>query len=238
MAVASFVATVTAPFAEGAQGLYNALVAWLVAHPAVHIIDIDTFRFESPHLADEQRIRILYETGKTIPGGWQALFYRSSTTVSGSSAQDQFTAAMGAGATFVPWFVLDVTHHALGRDSSDSFIVLGVNTASDPFEFNSKNIYIAEAQAPILAGAAGLANIYDGSGTLIGVLSITVLGTSAWQANERNYAVVDEDSGLLVGLPTCSVAPVAFVPPAITTTTPFPCPAYFAQTTPNLTPLA
>ncbi len=237
MAVTSLVATVTAPFAQGAEGLYTALVTWLAAHPGVHIIDIDTFRFESEHFADEQRIRILYETGKTITGGWQALFYRSSSTATGDSAQQLFTDAMSAGATFVPWFLLDVTHHLKGRDSADTFIILGVNTTSDPFEFNSKNIYIAEPQGDILAGASGAANVYDGSGALVGVLALTVLGTSTWHQNERNYAFIDEDTGLLVGLPTCSVAPTAWTPPAATTTTSFPCPAYFAQTTPNTTPL-
>lgn len=238
MAVACLVASVSAPFAQGAVGLFNALVTWLAANPGVHIIDIDTFRFESEYSVDEQRIRILYETGKTITGGWQALFYRSSTTVSGDTAQALFTTAMGAGATFVPWFLLDVTHHVPGRDSSDTFIVLGVNTASDPYEFNSKNIYIAQPQADILAGASGLCSIYDGSGTLVGTKTVTALGTSTWKQHERNYAVIDEDTGLMVGLPTCSVAPTAWTPTAITTTTAFPCPAYFAQATPNTTPLA
>lgn len=237
MTVATLVGTISAPFSQGAQGLYNALVTWLAAHPGVHITDIDTFRFESEFSADEQRIRILYETGKTITGGWQALFYRSSTTASGSSAQALFTTAMGVGATFVPWFLLDVTHHAPGRDSADTFIVLGVNTASDPYEFNSKNIYIAQPVANILAGASGSCSIFDGSGTLLGTMAVTCLGTSTWQQNERNYCVIDEESGLMVGLPTCSVAPTAWTPPAITTTTAFPCPAYFAQATPNTTPL-
>ncbi len=239
MAVASLIATVTAPFSQGAEGLYNALVTWLTANPGVHIIDISTFRYESEYSADEQRIRIAYETGKTITGGWQARFYRSSSTTAGQSAQVLFTSDMGGGATYVPWFLLDVTRHAPGRDSADTFIVLGVNTSSDPFEFNSKNIYIAEAQAPILAGASGLANIFDGSGVLLGVKTITNLSSlSTWQANERDYAVIDEESGLMVGVPTCSAGPAAWSPPAITTTTAFPCPAYFAQTTPNTTPLA
>lgn len=239
MAVACLIATVSAPFAQGAQGLYNALVTWLAANAGAHIIDIDTFRFESEYAADEQRIRILYETGKTITGGWQALFYRSSTTVSGNNAQTLFTTAMGIGATFVPWFLLDVTHHAPGRDSADTFIVLGVNTASDPYEFNSKNIYIAQPQGIINQGASGLCDIYDGSGTLIGTKTVTNLDlASAWKQNERNYAVIDEESGLMVGLPTCTTAPTAWTPPAITTTTAFPCPAYFAQATPNTTPLA
>ncbi len=239
MAVASLVATVTAPFSQGAVGLYNALVTWLTANPGVNIVDIDTFRYESTASADEQRIRILYETGMAISGSWQALFYRSNSTTSGESAQALFTSAMdGGAATFVPWFLLDVTHHAVGRDSADTIIVLGVNTAADPYAFNAKNIYIAQAQANILAGASGLANIYDGSGALVGVKTITCLGTSTWQQNERNYVVVDEESGLLIGVPTCSTLPAAWVPPAATTTTAFPCPAYFAQTTPNTTPLA
>ncbi len=237
MSVTSLVATVTSPFSQGAEGLYNELVSWLAAHPGVNIVDIDTFRFESTYSADEQSIRILYETGLAITGGWQARFYRSSTTAAGNSAQQLFTNDMGFGATFVPWFLLDVTHHLVGRDSADTFIVLGVNTSSDPFGFNSKNIYIAEPQGDILAGASGPANVYDGSGTLLGVLDLTVLGTSTWQMNERNYAFIDEDTGLLVGLPTCSAGPTAWTPPALTTTTAFPCPAYFAQATPNTTPL-
>lgn len=231
-----FVATVSAPVNEGAQGLYNALVAWLAAHPGVNILDVDTFRFESQYAADQQRIRILYQVVSSITGGWQALFYVSSLVTTGQSAQQQFTDAMGAGATFVPWFLIDVTKHQSGRATADSLIVLGVNTAADPFGYNGKNTWIGAPQANILAGATGLCTLYDGSGTVLGSKNVKNMGTSTWLQHQRNYVVMDFNVGILIGVPTCDPAAAVFTPPALTTTTAFPCPAYLPQTLPNTPP--
>jgi hypothetical protein len=236
MSVAVLIATVRAPMSEGARGLYNALVTWLAANPGVLLIDVDTFRFESQYAADEQRLRILYQTGMAITGAWQARFYVSSLVTAGQTAQQQFSDAMGAGATFVPWFLVDLTKHKNERASADALLILGINTAADPYGYNGKNIWIGAPTANILAAASGTCSLYDGSGTLLGTKTVKNLGTSTWLQHQRDYVIMDEDTGLLVGLPTCDPAAGAFVPPALTTTTPFPCPAYLPQTLPNTPP--
>ncbi len=236
MAVAVLVATVSAPVNTGVRGLYDALVAWLTANPGVLIVDVDTFRFESEFEADQQTIRILYQTGMDITGGWEARLYVSSLVTAGLSAQQQFTNDMTAGATFVPWFTLDVTKHVTGRVTADSFIIIGVNTVTDPFGFNGKNTWIAEPLNDILGGASGLCTLYDGAGVSLGTVTVTNVGPDTWIQFQRNYAVMDDTTGFLIGLATCDAPAAAFVSPALTTTTPYPCPTYFPQTLPQTAP--
>lgn len=230
MAVAVIVATITAPLNQGALGLFNAIQAFLVANPGIHIVDATYQRLDSEEPADIQRLSILYMTGLAITGGWQARYYP--TTKAGGSAAAAFTTDLGLGALFVPWFTIPTTHYKPARDTSDEFIILGVNTATDPFGFNGKNIYIAQPSAPITAGASGSATLFDGSGTSLGIKTITNVSNKTWITNQRNYVVMDDTTGLLIGVPTCDASSTAFTPPASTTTTAYPLPAYLPQTAP------
>lgn len=237
MAVAVLVATITAPLNQGALGLFHALQTFLSANPGIHIVDATFQRLDSEEPADIQRISLLYETGLAITGGWQARYY--TTTSAGGPAATAFTTDLGLGATFVPWFTIPTTRYKPARSQSDEFIILGVNTASDPFGFNRKNIYIAQPAAPIAGGAAGTATLFDGSGSTLGTKTITNVGNKTWIANQRNYVVMDETTGLLIGVPTCDASSSAFTPPASTTTTAYPLPAYVQQTPPvTITPVA
>lgn len=238
MSLSCLAATITAPANQGAYGLYQALVTWLTANPGVIIIDVDTFRYESQYEADEQRLRVIYEVSSAITGGWQARFYQNSLTTAGASAQEQFNSDMQAGATFVPWFVIDLTKYKNGRATSDTLLVLGVNTATDPFGTNAKNAWIGEPQADIAAGASGSCRIYDGAGTLLGTKTVKNVGFDTWVQYQRSYVVLDQESGLLIAIATCDAPAAAFTPPARTTTTPFPCPTYYPQTTPNTSAIA
>jgi hypothetical protein len=237
MVVAVLVATIAAPMNQGILGLVSALQAFLVANPGIHIVDVDFWRYQSEQRSEIQQVSILYETGLAISGGWQVRFYQNSTVAGGLSAQDAFTQDM-ATATFVPWFTLDVTRWLPSRSSSQAFIVIGVNTVTDPFGYNTKNIYIAQANGVIAPSSSGAATLYDGSGSTLGVATITnVSSANPWQANERNYVVLDETTGLLIGAPTCDGTYTAWAPPASTTTTSYPLPSYFPQTPPvTLTP--
>jgi hypothetical protein len=234
MAVAVLVATITAPLNQGALGLFNAIVAWLTANPGIHIVDATFQRLDSEEPADIQRVSLLYETGLAITGGWQARYY--TTTTAGGPAANAFTTDLGLGAMFVPWFTIPTTRYKPARSTGDEFIILGVNTASDPFGFNRKNVYIAQANAAILAGAAGAATIFDGSGSNLGIKTITNVSNKTWIINQRNYVILDETTGLLIGTPTCDAGAGVFTPPASTTTTAFPLPAYFPQTPPVTIP--
>ena len=230
MAVAVLVATITAPFNQGARGLFNALVTFLAAHPGISIIDATYQRLESQEPGDNQRISIAYETGLAISAGWQARFY---TQTASATAPGAFNNDLGAGATFVPWFVIDVTHHIPNRSSGDTFIVLGCNTVTDPFGFNRKNVYIAQPAANILAGAAGTCTLFDGSGTNLGTATVTNVGTSTWLQFQRNYALMDFTTGLLIAVATCDPGAATWTPPASTTTTAFPSPSMYPQTQPT-----
>jgi hypothetical protein len=235
--VAVLVATVTAPLNQGAPGLFQAIQNFLGANSGIHIVDVTFQRLDSEEPADIQRISILYETGLAITGGWQARYYQ--TTVAGGSAAAAFTTDLGFGALWVPWFIIPTTHYKPARTSGDEFIVFGVNTAFDTFGFNRKNLYIAQANGAILAGASGAATIFDGSGTNLGTKPITNVSNKPWIINQRNYVIMDETSGLLIGTPTCDAAGAAFTPPASTTTTAYPLPAMFPQTAPvTITPAA
>jgi hypothetical protein len=229
VAVAVKVATVSAPFNQGVVGLFNALQAFLTANPGISIVDVDFQRFESDEPGDIQRVSILYETGLAIAAGWQVLLFE--TTPAGSAA-DNFTAAFGAGATDVPWFTIDVTRHKQSRDTSQTFIVFCVSNVLDATSLTGKNTWIAQPTADIGPGTSGTATLYDGSGALLGVYPVTNVSTlHIWSVLQTNYVIMDDASGLLIGVPNC-VAGTAFVPPAATTTTPFPLPAFVPQTPP------
>jgi hypothetical protein len=227
--VAVQVATVSAPFNQGVVGLFNALQAFLTAHPGIAIVDVDFQRLESEEPGDIQRISILYETGLAIVSGWQVLLFE--TTPAGSAA-DNFTAAFGAGATDVPWFTIDVTRHKQARNTSQAFIVFCVSNVLDPTSLTGKNTWIAQPTADIPPATAGTATLYDGSGALLGVYPITNVSTlHTWSLNQTNYVILDDASGLIIGVPNC-VAGTAWTPPAATTTTAYPLPAYVPQTPP------
>lgn len=229
MAVAVHVATVTAPFNQGVQGLFLALQAFLVANPTITIVDVDFQRLESEEPGEIQRVSILYETGLAIAAGWQVLLFE--TTAAGTAA-DNFTAAFGSGATNVPWFTIDVTRHKQSRYSSQAFIVFCVSNVLDPTSLTGKNTWIAQPTADIAAASMGTATLYDGSGASLGVYPVKNVSTlHPWLALQSNYALLDDASGLVIGLPNC-VTGSAFIAPAATTTTAYPLPAFVPQTPP------
>lgn len=229
MTVVVHVATVSAPFNQGALGLFNALQAFLAANPGITIVDVDFQRLESDEPGDIQRVSILYETGLAIAAGWQVLLF--DTTPAGSAAAN-FTTAFGSGATDVPWFTIDVTRSKQSRNTSQAFIVFCVSNVLDPTSLTGKNTWIAQPTADITPATAGTATLYDGSGTLLGVYPVTNVSTlHVWEVNQTNYVILDDASGLLIGVPNC-VTGTVFVAPASTTTTAYPLPAFVPQTPP------
>lgn len=217
----------------GNAGLFAALQAWLLANPSIIIQDVDWYRPLSPEAAELQRIRLVYlqGAGGALGNTYQTYFYQGSATA--GDAQSQFNAAMTGGLAIIPQWTLDVTEPNRARLDEDTLIVIGPVTAP-ALVGDDRSVFIGQPAAPIAAGATGAASLIGADGSIVAtsVQVTNVDPTNAWPANQRNYVVVDETTGLFIGLPSCTTPDTAWTPPAATTTTPFPCAAVVAATTP------
>ena len=67
-----------------------------------------------------------------------------------------------------------------------------------------EGVFAAEPVANIAAQASGLAEFYTAEGIPVGQKQIKNASvTTAWAAGERNYAIFDLTSNLIIGLPSC-----------------------------------
>ena len=223
----------TAANIGGNAGLFTALQAWLLANPAIIIQDVDWYRPISPFAAELQRIRIVYlqAASGALGNTYQAYFYQGNATA--GDATTQFNAAMAGGLAILPAYILDVTEPNRARLDEDTLIVIGPVTAP-ALVGDDRSVFVGQPAAPIAAGATGACSLIAADGTIVAtsVQVTNVDPTNAWPANQRNYVVVDEITGLFIGLPSCTTPDSAWSPPAATTTTPFPCAAIVAATMP------
>lgn len=234
MPLAQLTATIRAPFNQGVPGLYAQIVTWLAAHPNIIIQDVDWFRPESTYAGDENRMRISYmqATAPAVGGTWIVRLYQDDNTT-GVTAQQAFTNSFGGGIEAVPFFVVDVTEHERARTGPNSLVVVCMSTGGANLGLvgHDRAVFVAEALGNIAAAAQGTADLYDASGRVV-ASGVTILNAGAvqWDVGQRNYVVVDEESGIYMGLPSCcgAVAPPA---PVVTTSTPYPCPAYLSDQT-------
>lgn len=228
MPLAQLTATIRSPFNQGVPGLYDAVVAWLAAHTSIIIQDVDWFRPESTHFGDALRLRISYleATAPAVGSTWGARLFRTDGT---STAQDKFNVEFGAGADLVPLFTRDITNHERVINDPDSLLVIGINTAAGPnlgMVGYDRAAFIGQPNSDIAAGAAGACTLFDAGGRQVAAAAVVRnVGAVNWPAQQRNYVIMDEITGQLLGLPSCCTPSAA---PAVssTTTTPYPCPAY------------
>ncbi len=233
MPVAHRIATITAPFSTGAQGLVDALTLWLTGIGAVTLTSMDVWREDSPTYAGVQRARIVYVTGRPDAVAYQCILFRSGGAVAataGIEAAQQFNNLMSAPASVIPSFIFDVTD-LRGSASGLTFIVmLATVTSASSIGMSA---LIAEPTAPIAAGAIGAATFYSPTGVALFSGSILNLAADVWPIGQRNYAVIDAFTGGWIGLASCCSTDLApLVPPVLTTTTGYTGPAYIAQTPP------
>lgn len=233
MAAAYAIATVTSPFSTGAQGMVASLNAWLGTVGLITIVAVDVWREDSATYTGVQRVRIAYVTGRAdVPSGYSASIYRSGPGV--ADAAQQFNDVQST--AFNPrtaQFMFDLTD-LRGSASGLTFLVISANLVENFDVYQLTSALIAEPLVDIAPGAFGLCTMITASGSSIAA-GVTNIGADTWVAGQRSYVTVDAVSGEWVGLPSCcsgSLAPLA--PPALTTTPPFPCPAYVAQTPPVL----
>jgi len=232
------IATIRSAFNQSTAPFAAQVAAWFLAHPDIVVQSVDAYRPDSTYRADNQVLRIAYlqATGSSIGGTWESLFYQ---TGGGVTAQAQFNTAFTPPATpgMVPVFILDLTDHERNKTGAEALLIVGMRTDVAPLgEVGyDRAAFIASPIADIAAGASGNALILDGSGRTVSIsLAVTNLGSVAWVAGQRNYVIYDEGSGVYVGLPSCSGAGV-WAPPVATTTTAYPCPAYFDDPVPTTT---
>lgn len=230
MALTQLTATIRAPFNQGVPGLYAAVAAWLAAHPSIVIQDVDWFRPESTSSGDELRLRVSYlsATAPAVGGTWGARLFRTDGT---STAQQKFSVEFGAGADLVPMFTRDITNHERVINDPDSLLVVGIVTVVGAvlgMVGYDRAAFIGQPNADIAAGASGASTLIDAGGRVVNTTAVVRnVGLVNWPAQQRNYVIMDEVTGQLLGLPSCCTPSAA--PSVIsTTTTPFPCPAYLA----------
>lgn len=236
MPLAQLTATVRAPFNQGVQGLYAQLVSWLGARSDIMIQDVDWFRPESTYAGDENRMRISYmqATAPAVGGTWIVRLYQDDNTT-GVTAQQAFNADFANGLQAVPFFVVDVTEHERGRTGPNSLIAICMSTGEANLGLvgHDRAVFVAEPAGDIASLATGAAILYDATGRQVATgISVFNAGAVTWVAGQRNYVVVDEETGIYMGLPSCcgAAAPPA---PVATTSTPYPCPGYLSgQTAP------
>lgn len=225
------IATITSPFSTGAQGMVASLNAWLATAPPMTIVAADIWREDSATYTGLQRVRIAYVTGRAdVPSGYTASIYRSGPGV--VDAAQQFNDVQSTALNpRTAQFMFDLTD-LRGSSSGLTFLVISANLVENFDVYQLTSALIAEPLGDIAPGAFGSCNMITASGSSI-VEGVMNVGADVWVAGQRNYVTVDAVSGKWVGLPSCcsgSLAPLT--PPAITTTPPFPCPAYVAQTPP------
>lgn len=223
----------TAANIGGNAGLFAALQAWLLANSAIIIQDVDWYRPLSPFAAEMQRIRIAYllAADGALGNTYQAYFYQGSASL--GDAQTQFNAAMTGGLAILPTYILDVTEPNRARLDEDTLIVIGPVT-NPALVGDDRSVFVGQPAGSIGHGSTGTASLIAADGAIVAaaVQVTNVDPTNAWPTNQRNYVVVDEVTGLFIGLPSCTTPDSAWTPPAATTTTPFPCAAIVAATTP------
>lgn len=237
MPLTQLTATIRSPFNRGVPGLYAAVVAWLGANTSIIIQDVDWFRPESTSSGDDLRLRISYllATAPAVGSTWGARLFRTDGV---STAQAKFNIEFGAGADLVPMFTRDITNHERVINDPDSLLVIGINTAAGPslgMVGYDRAAFIGQPNNDIAAGAAGAATLFDAGGRLVAAaVTVRNVGAVPWLAQQRNYVVMDEVTGELLGLPSCCTPSAA---PAVvsTTTTPYPCPAYLEDATAPVT---
>lgn len=232
-ALTQLVKTIGTDANGGNAELVTLLQTWLAANPAIIIQDLDWYRPISTFAAEFQRVRISYlaATGGALGLTYRAIFYQGSA--SQGSAQDQFNAAFGGGLAVVPDFIIDVTEPNRTRLDEDTLIVVGPVT-SPSLLGDDRSVFIAQPVASIGPGASGACTIIGPDGAIVatGIQVLNISLTRAWVANQRNYAVLDEVTGVLMGIPACSTANTAWVAPGATTTTAYPCPTILQVTPP------
>jgi hypothetical protein len=233
MAVTYNVATITAPFSTGAQGLVDAITIWLTSIGATTLVSMDVWREDSPTYAGVQRARICYATGRVDAVNYQCTLFRSggaAAATAGIDAAQQFNTLMATPAALVPVFTFDVTD-LRGSASGLTFIGMLANVTSA--SSIGMSALIAEPTTPIAPGASGASTFYSPSGVALFSGTITNLAADDWPEGQRNYAVIDTVTGGWIGLASCCSDDLTpLVPPTLTTTTGFNGPAYVSQTPP------
>lgn len=230
MALIQLTATIRSPFNQGVPGLYAAVVAWLGLNTSIIIQDVDWFRPESTRSGDDMRLRISYLrlTAPAVGGLWSARLFRTDGL---STAQAKYGLEFGAGADLVPMFTRDITNHERVINDPDSLLVIGIQTINGALLGMlgyDRAAFIGQPNADIAAGASGTCTLIDAGGRLVSTTSLVRnVGAVAWVAQQRNYVVMDEVTGEMIGLPSCCT-PSAAPSVVSTTTTPYPCPAYLA----------
>jgi hypothetical protein len=198
----------------------------LAGHPSIDIQDADFYRPQSTFAADQIRVRLAYtqSAAPAVGAQWSSVFVQTS---GGITAQQAFNTLMQS-ASFVPFFVLDISNHERSRSDADSLLIIGVDTGASPLGLvgHSRAAFIADPSALIAPGASVLTPLLDASGRALGSAPVRNVGAVAWPVSQRNYVVLDESSGELIGVPPCAGAAAPLPPVASTTTTAYPCPAY------------
>lgn len=217
----------------GNAELATLLQAWLAANPAIIIQDVDWYRPLSTFAAEFQRLRISYLAASAGALGltYRALFYQGSAAQ--GDAQAQFNAAFTGGLAIVPDFIIDVTEPNRARLDEDTIVVIGPVTAPSLLGDN-RSVFIAQPAADIATRTSGACSIIGPDGAIIatGIQVLNVSNVRTWPANQRNYVVLDETSGTLMGIPPCAATSTPWVAPGATTTTAYPCPTILQVTPP------
>lgn len=232
-ALTQLVKTIATDANGGNAELVTLLQAWLAANPTIIIQDIDWYRPISTFAAEFQRLRISYlaASGGALGLTYRALFYQGSAAQ--GDAQSQFNAAFGGGLAVVPDFVIDVTEPNRTRLDEDTLIVVGPTT-SPSLLGDDRSVFVAQPAADIPPNTSGACSIIGADGSIVAtgvqVLNINTLRT--WPQNQRNYAILDEVTGALMGIPACSTTNTSWVAPGATTTTAYPCPTILQVTPP------
>lgn len=232
-ALTQLVKTIATDANGGNAELVTLLQAWLVANPTIIIQDIDWYRPISTFAAEFQRLRISYlaASGGALGLTYQALFYQGSAAQ--GDAQSQFNAAFSGGLAVVPDFILDVTEPNRTRLDEDTLIVVGPVTAPSLLG-DDRSVFIAQPAADIAPNATGACTIIGPDGAIVatGMQVLNINQVRTWPANQRNYVILDEISGMLMGIPSCATVNTAWVAPGATTTTAYPCPTILQVTPP------
>jgi hypothetical protein len=236
MALAQLVASIRSAVNEGTVPWGQRVTDWFTAHPDIIVQGVIWNRPDSTFFADDQVLRVSYlqASGASLGCQWVAKLYQTSAS---ATAQEQFTAEFTPPEVppFTPLFVLDVTNHERARTGPDCLLVIGIDTASSPLGMvgYDRAVFVANPNADIPIGGTGDCTLLDASGRVVSLATpVTNVGAAIWAQDQRNYAVYDESSGQLIGLPTCAAAS-AWAVPAATTTTAYPCPAYLAEVAPE-----
>jgi len=195
----------------------------------VQFQDADFSRPQGPSGGGVTTLRVLYAES-TVGLELESVLFVTDQFSGGQKAQEKFNTyydPAGGNNCRVPIKVIDITNHELANGNPDTlFVVNAVTDRAGQLGMlgHDKSVYIAEANANIVAGASGAATIFDSNGNQLSAGTTVTNGSSfAWQSGERSYVLFDPTTGELVTLATCNGAPSVLAPDPCRTEPDTPC---------------